>query len=341
MNGGPAVSGAAVAARHLLDAYPLIRSRSADEACELVGRVFSPHHLEVRGVKQGFDVHHNRVALHDVALNVLSYGSEVMIDPGERGDFYMVQLPLRGAARLACAGKEAQVDTETLAVLHPHMPTRMCWSGDCEMLLLQVPRAVLQQRMTGHHPDGQGDAQCLALTQSRGQPAIGAWWQAALDLASNLDRHGQYWLNHPAACTSMEEFLLQGLASMLQPVERGARTTAPGTQARCVKRARDYLHAHAHKCISLDDVARAACVSPRTLEAAFRRLHQQTPMAYLRALRLDRVHQALQNAAREPHAASVTELAMQHGFTHMGRFAAYYRQRFGCLPSKSLGRGQL
>ncbi|MFO1192681.1 MAG: helix-turn-helix domain-containing protein [Rhodoferax sp.] len=32
----------------------------------------------------------------------------------------------------------------------------------------------------------------------------------------------------------------------------------------------------------------------------------------------------------------MTDIALQHGFIHMGRFAAYYKQRFGCSPSASL-----
>lgn len=330
--------------RHLLDSYPQLRSRSAEEVCEHVGRDLSPHRLDVQGGKRDFDARHNRVALRDVTLNVLSYGSEVLIDPGERGDFYLVQLPMRGRARLSCGGQEALIDTDTLAILQPHMPTRMLWSGDCSMLLLQVPRAILHERMpTGSRDGGAVVAPHFPLTQSRRKPAIGAWWQAALDLAHNLDRFGTYWLCKPAACAAMEDFLLQALATMLESSDEqtspaGIRTSSvlPATQARCVRRACEYMHGHAYEGICLDDIARAACVSPRTLEVSFRRAHQQTPLAYLRTLRLDRVRQELQAAARQCQPVSVTELALQHGFAHMGRFAAYYKQRFGCAPSATL-----
>ena len=127
----------------LLDGYPLVRSRSAQEACEADGRALSPHRLDVRGDDGGFEVRHNRIRLNQVALNVLSYGAEVEIDPGERGDFYLVQLPLRGRACLRCDREEAWVDTEMLSVLQPLVRTRMLWSGDCQMVLLQVPSAVL------------------------------------------------------------------------------------------------------------------------------------------------------------------------------------------------------
>ncbi len=343
----PITAVSAVNPNYLLDGYPQLRSRSVDEVCEHVGRDLSPHRLNVHSGKSDFNARHNRIAVRDVTLNVLSYGSEVMIDPGQRGDYYLVLLPMRGRAQLFCGGQEALIDLDTLAVLRPQTPTRMLWSGDCSMLLLQVPRASLDMRMpVGLLDADRTSAPRVALTQSRSNPAIGACWQATLDFAYNLDRFGAYWQNHAAACASMEGFLLQALATMLEPTHEltpskniTTSTVPPSTQARCVSRACEYMQAHAHQALSLEEVARAACVSPRTLEVSFRRVHQQTPLTYLRTLRLDRVRQALQEAARQCLPVSVTELALQHGFCHMGRFAAYYKQRFGCAPSATL-RGE-
>ena len=333
-------------APYLLDNYPLIRSRSAVEACEKVGRVFCPHRLDIRGGHHSFEARHNRVSLGDVALNVLSYGSEVCINPGERGDFYLFMLPLRGRARVNCANEEAEIDRDTLAVLQPHRATQMEWSSDCAMLMLEVPSPALQRCIP---VDSDADTNLPALapnfafTQCRNDPAIGAWWRAAYDLANNLHQFGPQWMAQPSVCSAMERFLLCGLAAMLQPSGKdsdasGLLSSHSNNHARCVRRAVEYLHAHAHETICLDDIANAACVSPRTLEASFQREYQQSPLAFLRALRLTRVHQALQSAARAQQEVSVTELALQNGFSHMGRLAAYYKQRFGCSPSETLRR---
>ena len=66
-------------ASRLLDSFPLIRSRSADEARQRVGDVFSPHRLELRGDSRGLDVRHNRVALGQSAINVLHYGADAEV----------------------------------------------------------------------------------------------------------------------------------------------------------------------------------------------------------------------------------------------------------------------
>ena len=60
-------------------------------------------------------------------------------------------------------------------------------------------------------------------------------------------------------------------------------------------------------------------------------------MQYLRALRLDVAHRRL----REPQAhATVATVALDCGFTHLGRFAQAYAQRFGEAPAATMrGRG--
>ncbi|OJX08292.1 MAG: hypothetical protein BGO72_02700 [Burkholderiales bacterium 70-64] len=315
----------------LLAAHPLIRSRSAEDASERMGRVFSPHRLEVRGPRARLDVCHNQLRLHDLSLNVLSYGTEVLIDPGERGDFYLIQLPLRGAARLACGGEEAEVDPGMLSILQPHVPSRMLWNGSCQMLLLQVSREALQRRLAG--PDTKA-APRFALTRPRHDPDVAAWWQAVLDLTGNLDRHGDRWLRHPAAYAAMEEFLLCGFKAMLyEPL--AAADSLRGDE-RCLRRAKEFIHAHPDRALRLDEIADHACVSGRTLEAIFRRHGESSPLAYARRVRLEAVHRMLVDARRAGRTLNVTDVALEHGFVHMGRFATQYRQRFGCTPSHTL-----
>jgi len=320
--------------RHLLDNYPLIRSRSAEEARELVGRVLSPHRLDVLSDEVSFEARHNQIRLGQVSLNVLSYGAEVEIDPGERGDFYLIQLPLQGRARLRCDGQEAWVDSDVLSVLHPHAHTCMLWSGDCSMIMLQVPSAVLRRQLPVRRQNAKGPQ--FSFTQSRYHPAVAAWWQAVTDMTRNLHNHGAQWLRHPAAYAAMEGFLLTGL-ELLRPEREGAPETCLNAYGgRHLQRALDYIQAHAHESLTLHSIAAAACVSPRTLEAAFRRRYDQSPLTYARGIRLERVHMELQAAAADGRQTSVTDIALHYGFVHMGRFSAYYKQRFGCAPSATL-----
>jgi AraC-like DNA-binding protein/Flp pilus assembly protein TadD len=106
---------------------------------------------------------------------------------------------------------------------------------------------------------------------------------------------------------------------------------------RDVKKALDLLAAEPMRAWTLGDLAAACCVSRRTLLRNFRRFADKSPMATLRAIRLDRARQML---LAGPPGASVTSIAMQCGFHHLGRFAALYRARHDESPVTTLTRNR-
>jgi AraC family ethanolamine operon transcriptional activator len=75
-------------------------------------------------------------------------------------------------------------------------------------------------------------------------------------------------------------------------------------------------------------------VSERTLQYAFRNYAGMSPLLYLRLCRLNRARATLR--AADPLATTVTRVAMQFGFLHLGRFALDYRQLFNESPSVTL-----
>jgi AraC-like DNA-binding protein len=109
--------------------------------------------------------------------------------------------------------------------------------------------------------------------------------------------------------------------------------------SRTVRRAQEYLVAHAADHVSIGATAAALNVSVRSLQASFERHVGLSPMMFLRHTRLHRVRARL--LALHPGTTTVAEQASRYGFTHMGRFAAYYAERFGESPSETLRRRRL
>ena len=107
-------------------------------------------------------------------------------------------------------------------------------------------------------------------------------------------------------------------------------------QLRALRRARDYIEAHLDEPLRMADVCAQAGISLRTLERLFGRELQILPVAYIQMLRLERVRRELNR--RGIARGTVTAIATEHGFNHMGRFSAAYRQQFGIYPSHALKR---
>lgn len=63
-----------------------------------------------------------------------------------------------------------------------------------------------------------------------------------------------------------------------------------------------------------------------------------TPVAYLRAIRLNGVRRELLNAAQA--GGGVYDIAVRWGFWHFSQFSMDYKRQFGELPSRTLQRAR-
>ena len=98
-----------------------------------------------------------------------------------------------------------------------------------------------------------------------------------------------------------------------------------------------YIDEHACSDITVADIAEASHVTVRSIQLAFRRHLDTTPMAYLRQVRIKHAHAEL--AGADPVSTTVTAVAHRWGFANLGRFTTAYRQAYGILPSQTLRRG--
>ena len=61
-----------------------------------------------------------------------------------------------------------------------------------------------------------------------------------------------------------------------------------------------------------------------------------TPKHYIRQRKLERVHACLSDPSAKVR--NITEVALDYGFLHLGRFSESYKSAFGELPSDTLRR---
>lgn len=118
--------------------------------------------------------------------------------------------------------------------------------------------------------------------------------------------------------------------ALLDPTVVDRNDAHPAT----VRRAAAFIEAHPDEPVTPADIARAAHVTVRAVQLAFRRHLDTTPMAYLRRVRLDRAHADLQSSEAEN--TTVTAIAARWGFGQPSRFAAAYRAAYGRAPGQTL-----
>jgi len=91
--------------------------------------------------------------------------------------------------------------------------------------------------------------------------------------------------------------------------------------------AKEYLHSCVDQTVSLEEVAKAACLSPYHLHRVFRQTFQKTPHQYLTDIKLKRAHTLLTGNQ------SVSEAANAVGFKSISSFSQLFSNYFGFSPS--------
>jgi len=107
---------------------------------------------------------------------------------------------------------------------------------------------------------------------------------------------------------------------------------APSTRAYIVDKAITFMEAHLSEKLPMSRICQAVRVSPRTLRYSFEQIVGVSPMQYMLSLRLHAVRRVLLNGGAEK---SINRVAESFGFEHLSRFAQYYRESFGELPSET------
>ena len=81
-------------------------------------------------------------------------------------------------------------------------------------------------------------------------------------------------------------------------------------------------------CASVVDICESLHIPHRTLNYSFHKATGTSPMQYLRAVKLNAARRELLQTA-----FSITDIAANYGFFHMGYFSQEYRRLFGETPS--------
>jgi AraC-like DNA-binding protein len=169
---------------------------------------------------------------------------------------------------------------------------------------------------------------------SPSSPAAGAAWSWT---AAHIQRslRDPSTLGNPIIAGELFDLAVRTLvACFAEPSDDTGSTSVVGAP-RAVRRAVAYLEEHALDAVSVPDVAAAARISVRSLQALFRRHLGVSPVEHLHAIRLDAARKDLLGGF-DGDEATVRAVAERWGFGNSGRFARLYQERFGERPSETL-----
>lgn len=258
----------------------------------------------------------------------ISYGGSVHVTSPALETIYHLQLLQRGHCLWRGRGEEHYFTPGELLLINPDDPVNLTYSDDCEKLIVKLPASFLQQACVDNQWYAPGDG--IRFSTSRYDlktlEGVGALLglicqeaQAENCVAQLQEQYGRI----------IASKLLCTLASNVQRESQSESCPSFGRIA-------DYIEEHLKKDISVEQLAQLARMSPRSLYSLFERKVGTTPKSYIRQKKLEQIHGRLSDPAAKVR--NITEIAMDYGFLHLGRFSESYKSTFGELPSDTLRR---
>ncbi|WP_262386796.1 AraC family transcriptional regulator [Streptomyces sp. TRM49041] len=320
-----------------MTAGTIFRTGDVDEARREIGARFYANSMDViEGQERPFAARFETVVLGPLVVGDLQCGADVRMRFGELGAYH-VNVPLSGRLELRQgSGRGATATPERGTVLDPAGKVVVeRWTGDCRVVAVKVETAALRRRLEELLGRAPRRRLVLAPTLDLARGA-GRDWAALVRRMAHEAADPAGLAQHPLVARPVQDALLTGLLlatghphrdELAEPV----RTLRPAP----VKRVMDAVRERPEHPFTTTELAELARVSVRRLQESFRAHVGTTPMGYVRDVRLARVRDELR-AAESGGGLTVSEVAWRWGFTHLGRFAARYRERFGETPSQTL-----
>lgn len=324
-----------------LSRHHVLASTDIDELRDELGKLFTPHQLDITKRNSPINSQVCSCAVNSLWLSSFSYGEDspirAAVSEEQCSEVISVNFLMSGSGRLEQHREQDEITAHQGIVIDMTRPFRLDLQGYSGAALV-FSHDTLRRHARSLIGEKAGDVELrlserIDLTRPEGRAL-----KRAVEYAANKMDGELGVLNNPISLANLESYLLTQLLT-LHPntfTDVAESLSSPAVMPRHLKRARDYIHAHAHEKITLEELATYAGCSYRSLQNIFGRVLGVSPMEYLRTVRLEGVRDELLNA--DSQQKTVKEIARQWGFVHMGRLAKLYQKQFGVLPSDTLNR---
>lgn len=315
-----------------LASFPIASTTDPEEAQAVLSRELMNLRFRTLRDRRRFRLDLNGVPLGRTAIAFNQFYSETTVDAGEVDETLLLAGGI-GAPTIVHLDEEQIDTTQRWAVctsLRKLLIERPPGSG---VIFIRTKREAIEDRfreIVDRRP-----ARPIVFERSVDRSSgVGAQVRRLLAFAIDESQRDESILHNPLLRANLDDMLLTVLLMLsnncCRELMEGRRLAiAPGL----VRRAEEFLEAHATEPVTISDVVNVCGCSRRALFSAFRKYRGYSPMQFLTESRLKCARMAL----RSPTAGeTVTSIAEACGFSHLGRFSDIYRKRYGESPSETL-----
>jgi AraC-like DNA-binding protein len=281
-----------------------------------------------------------QVRIGDTPIQVVQWKSEGICEILTRRSpehHITLHFPLKGNFEVVHNGSSLHVHSGQLLMVNMAGSVQRRWKGESELLNLVIDRKAIEQVLISEF--GIDMVRPLKFEQLSLIDVTTAMTIFRFVETIWLDLHlpNNSCFAHPVLGQQTERTLLSLLLKALphtysDQINQGQSLAVPYY----VRRVEQYIHLHASEDLSLDTLVQVSGVSERSLHYAFKSCRGTTPMKYLKLVRLDAARSKLKIAQQTRE--SVTEIAMNVGYSILSHFSRDYKARFNETPIETRDR---
>lgn len=259
-------------------------------------------------------------------LSRISYGNHVRVKSPALDDIYHFQVVTRGECRWRHGGESLRVRRGQAMMVNPDEVIDLEYTQECEKVIIKVPASIMKSvSSTGSSAREQVVRFDRLPIDMRLCPSLMSILDAVF---SEFEESGDS--NLGAVTLPYREIVLKKLLKVFPNNWNASDSVQPVSPS--MERIIRYIEENVKEDIELETLSQISNMSIRSIYNAFSRVFSTTPKSYVKLVKLRR----LRNDLLHGHCRNVTEVALDYGFSHLGRFSSDYRKRFGELPSETM-----
>lgn len=315
--------------------YELFSGNDVLAVQNYVSTIIARHQLSSSSRRPVGQFRHCEVDLGDVSLDTMSYefeNEDFVIDCPSVGNDYRFQITLNGNGLLA--GRSSHVfGKDRLVMLQPHMHLKETLSPNYRHLMVKLKREALENTLESllGRPLNKELRFRQELIDIQG-PIYSLLNYVGL-LCTEYDLDQTLYTSSRIRRSSSNLLLQLALGSLQHNYSDQLNAPPANLSPSYINQIKEYIQANYRDEINLNELARISGYSVRSIFYSFKKFLGVTPMQYLRDYRLAISRELLLNANYGNR--TITEIALDCGFSSMSKFAGYYKEKYGELPSET------
>lgn len=290
--------------------------------------------LDIKVPFKGAYARRQHIPLIDVSLNYLDFGANIYFE-AFLDDCYMVQLPGDYSYTIHRGEKSFLSNNKIALVLSPTLAFRWELPRFCKGLSVRIKRQAVENRLSELLGRAVEEPIVFSMVMEVNSGHGLSWYHLLCQVIQQLSLNSSI-LQHKIVSANYESLLINGLLfgqphNYSDELRRCGEVSIPTY----LQRAKRFILGNLREEINLDDIVHYSETSHSRLHNGFKQYLGMSPINYLVSARMNGARQDIIN--RKPH-QTISGIAMDWGFSHLGRFSKKYKETYGESPSETPSR---